>query len=151
MDSPNSENFRKSDTPKPNKLIGLRTIQFTPFERGLFLSVTFLLILLAVPRAWLIRRPPPEEISNVSGQPTVFLADSTIRFPLDVNKASMELLQVIPGIGPKLAQRIIVARIKQPFRSLPEIAARVPGIGAYTLERITPYLTLDTNALRGNQ
>lgn len=47
------------------------------------------------------------------------------RAPVDLNRASLEELVSLDGIGPKLAARIRAAR---PFHSVAELA-RVPGIG----------------------
>lgn len=59
---------------------------------------------------------------------------------LDVNRATAEELERLPGIGPALAARIIADRSSRgPFAS-PEAILRVPGIGARTLARLRPYL-----------
>lgn len=60
---------------------------------------------------------------------------------LDINQATPEQLTQLPGIGPKLAQRIVDERAKSPFRSIEELR-RVYGIGARTLERIRPHVTV---------
>ncbi len=54
---------------------------------------------------------------------------------LDINNASSEALQDLPGIGPVLAQRIVAAR---PFQSADELQ-RVPGIGAKKYELLRSY------------
>ena len=51
---------------------------------------------------------------------------------IDVNNADEEELTLIPGIGPSLARRIIVAR---PYSSHDDIT-RVPGINNTLLERL---------------
>ncbi|HBK96346.1 MAG TPA: hypothetical protein DD001_02980 [Microcoleaceae bacterium UBA10368] len=43
-------------------------------------------------------------------------------------------LDTLPGVGPKLAERIMAARKQQPFTSLDDVA-RVQGIGDKLLER----------------
>ena len=49
--------------------------------------------------------------------------------PLDLNTAVVEELQELPGIGPELAERIVVYREEHgAFRSVEEIM-EVPGIG----------------------
>jgi competence ComEA-like helix-hairpin-helix protein len=58
---------------------------------------------------------------------------------IDPNSASAGLLQSLPGIGPKLAQRIIDTRAAQPFATVDDLR-RVPGIGPKTLDKIRPFL-----------
>ncbi|WP_457631606.1 helix-hairpin-helix domain-containing protein [Oceanithermus sp.] len=55
---------------------------------------------------------------------------------VSVNRASAAELEKVPGIGSKLARRIIAYR---PYRSLDELV-KVPGIGPRSLERLRPYL-----------
>lgn len=60
---------------------------------------------------------------------------------IDLNRASWAELVQLPGVGPKLADRIIEDRkTKGPFRNLDDLG-RVRGIGPALLERIGPYLT----------
>lgn len=55
---------------------------------------------------------------------------------VDVNRASAEELQTLPGIGPALAERILQSRARDgPFRT-PEDLLRIQGIGPVTLARI---------------
>ena len=59
---------------------------------------------------------------------------------IDVDRASREELERLPGIGPGLAARIVLDRRQNgAFRS-PDGLLRVRGIGPRTLERIRPYL-----------
>ena len=64
---------------------------------------------------------------------------------VDINRAKPEELQRLPGIGPRMSERIVATRAKGPFRSADELR-RVPGIGAKTLERLRPYVTVDGRA-----
>lgn len=62
---------------------------------------------------------------------------------LDLNRASAAELESLPGIGPKLAARILAERTAHgPFRSLEDLAARVSGIGPKSVERIRPYVVV---------
>ena len=62
---------------------------------------------------------------------------------INVNRADQAELQKLPGIGPKLSQRILDERAKSPFKSIDELR-RVPGIGPKTLEKLRPFVTIDT-------
>ena len=58
--------------------------------------------------------------------------------PLDVNAATFEQLQTLPGVGKVIAGRIIEERQLDPFRSVDDLR-RVRGIGVKTLEKIRPF------------
>jgi len=63
-----------------------------------------------------------------------------IEFQVDLNTAEAAELRLLPGVGEKIAQRIIDSRTKDGrFQSVDDLQ-RVRGIGPKTLERIKPYL-----------
>lgn len=77
--------------------------------------------------------PPPEPAGQPSAPPALGR--------VDVNSASVEALDAVPGIGPALAARIVAHRQQNgPFRSPAELEA-VRGIGPRSVERMLPYLT----------
>ncbi|MFM9266297.1 phospholipase D-like domain-containing protein [Tychonema sp. BBK16] len=53
---------------------------------------------------------------------------------VNLNTASQAELETLPGVGPKLAERIMAARKQQNFTSLDDVA-RIQGIGDKILER----------------
>ncbi|HKP55568.1 MAG TPA: helix-hairpin-helix domain-containing protein [Polyangiales bacterium] len=58
---------------------------------------------------------------------------------LDVNRASAQELTLVPGIGPKLAERIVSERTRRGgFSKLAELRA-VRGVGPKTLARISGF------------
>jgi len=61
---------------------------------------------------------------------------------VDINRAEPWLLEVLPGIGPRLAEAIVSYRQeKGPFRS-PQEVLQVPGIGVDTYDKIRDLITV---------
>lgn len=62
---------------------------------------------------------------------------------VNVNTASSEQLQLLPGVGPALAERIIAFReANGPFEKPDELVA-VRGIGEKSLAKLRPYVITD--------
>jgi competence protein ComEA len=55
---------------------------------------------------------------------------------IDLNRASVEELQALPGIGPSLAGRIVESRREEGAFTKPEDLMRIPGIGPVVVERV---------------
>jgi competence protein ComEA len=61
--------------------------------------------------------------------------------PLDLNRAGLWDLTLLPGVGPVTARKIIADRkARGPF-GVPQDLARIPGIPARTLKKIMPLVT----------
>ncbi len=59
---------------------------------------------------------------------------------IDVNSATTETLQVLPGIGPRLGERIVEYRQRRgPFENVWDLR-NVRGIGPALIERIEPFI-----------
>jgi len=62
---------------------------------------------------------------------------------IDLNTASPAELQVLPGIGPRLAERIAADRAAHgPFATVDDLA-RVSGIGEHLVDAIRPFAVAD--------
>ncbi|MDI3280678.1 MAG: helix-hairpin-helix domain-containing protein [Bacillota bacterium] len=62
--------------------------------------------------------------------------------PVDVNRAGVEELTALPGIGPVLARRVVEQRQKRGWYKKVEDLLEVPGIGPKVLEKIRPWVRL---------
>lgn len=91
--------------------------------------------------------PEAEEMPapNLSPSPTRSTGkkESSLKEPIDINRATLDDLQRLPGIGPKMAQRILDERQKKPFEKIEDLR-RVSGIGPKTLEKLRPCVKVGT-------
>ncbi|MCZ7683351.1 MAG: ComEA family DNA-binding protein [Sandaracinaceae bacterium] len=61
---------------------------------------------------------------------------------VNIQTATAEQLQLLPGVGPSKAQAIVEYRERRAFRRVEDIM-RVRGIGRATFRRLRPMLTVD--------
>ena len=67
----------------------------------------------------------------------------TLGLAINLNEATQEDLEALPGIGPVLARRIIAYRQQHgPFARIDDLG-KVSGLGPKNLENLRPYLTLE--------
>jgi len=68
--------------------------------------------------------------------------------PVNINTASAEELEQLPGIGPAISERIVEdRRLRGPFRTVHDLQ-RVSGIGPRTLENLRPLITVSNPPIR---
>lgn len=72
---------------------------------------------------------------------TVEAAPASSEGVVNIQTASTEELQRLPGIGPSKATAIVTHREHNPFRRVEDIM-RVRGIGRATFRRLRPYLSV---------
>lgn len=58
------------------------------------------------------------------------------------NRATLEQLQALPGVGEKMAARIVEERANGPFKDLEDLQ-RVKGIGPKKAEKMGPWLRFE--------
>lgn len=85
--------------------------------------------------------PTPTQ-TPAAGETSVKSAKSAPEGKVDLNTASEEVLQTLPGIGEKRAADIVADReANGPFSS-PEDLTRVKGIGEATFQKLRNYITV---------
>jgi competence protein ComEA len=98
--------------------------------------------------------PDSERVTTVSPSPVALLSDhpsaaapkQSHKGLLDLNRATDQDFDALPGIGPRLAERIMEYRQSVGvFHSLDELRA-VKGIGKKKFERIRPLVTVSPDA-----
>lgn len=88
----------------------------------------------------------PFPIPSLAGQPATSLVSKRFhQSPIDLNRATGHDFEGLPGVGPKLAERILAYRRSVgAFHSLDELQA-VKGIGSKTFERIRPLVAVTSD------
>jgi competence protein ComEA len=70
------------------------------------------------------------------------VADRTLEGQVNINSASQPELELLPGVGPSIAQRIIAYRTEHPFGQRNHIM-RIRGVGQKTFAKIKDYLSVE--------
>lgn len=89
---------------------------------------------------------PTNAVSAVDPAPPTAAAAYDLSGRLDLNRATTEELETLPGIGPKTAARIVEDRQKRGRFRKPADLTRVKGIGPKTLARLLPHITTASRA-----
>jgi len=141
-------------------------LDLTPGERRGALTLLVLLLLGTAHDLWQARQPPvglppilsrpggaissglQEAASGAASAPPAAIA-SPLRGPVDLNRATLQELDALPGIGPVLAGRIMAERARLGrFRSREDLFA-VPGIGPKLFARLAPLVSVSGEPAAG--
>ena len=87
------------------------------------------------------REPPAAASPSPRPRPANGLAQ-----PIDLNTATQAELELLPGIGPALAARIIASRQSDGLFEDVDDLDRVPGIGPKTMARLRPLIRVSPPA-----
>jgi competence ComEA-like helix-hairpin-helix protein len=111
---------------------------------GLIVAGLSLWALAGIERARSVRAPAEAPIASSVPRPSP-RAVRALRDGqrLDLNAASAADLEMLPGIGPSLALRVVQDRLGQGAFSSVEGLLRVRGIGPATLAKLRPLLYVD--------
>lgn len=110
------------------------------FTRTLTLTVAALLA-----GTGLAQAAEPAALDDASGLHDVgerFDAAVTVEGEVNINTASQAELELLPGIGPAIAERIISYRTEHPFQQRNHIM-RIKGIGQKTFAKIKDHLIVE--------
>jgi len=75
-------------------------------------------------------------------EPLAAQKQKVLSLPININTASVEELDTLPGIGPKIAQAILEYRETYGKFASPEDLLLVPGIGPKKLFALLPHITV---------
>ena len=123
-------------------------LTFTPAERRALLLLALLLFTGLGVQVFQRYRPGAItgyriSFDSVAVQPETQAPDvaaARLESGIDPNLAPAEDLELLPGVGPGLAARIVADREAQGRYERAEDLLRVPGVGPRVLERMTPHL-----------
>ena len=76
-----------------------------------------------------------------SAQPSLRRGRVTITGVANINNASEEVLELLPGIGPARAEQILDYRKAHPFKRAEELV-KIKGIGRKTMAKLRPFVSV---------
>jgi competence ComEA-like helix-hairpin-helix protein len=82
-------------------------------------------------------------LADLIEQSKVGIKREPVEFPLDINSADVEDLELLPGIGPAKAAAIVALREELGRFGRVEDLVGVRGIGPRTLEKLKPYVKVE--------
>ena len=124
-----SQKFMKSS----QWLLIALTLIFTAFIAGVFIGRNY--------NRQPVQIQPLPAVTSVAAPPLTVSTEPTKPSAININTATAEDLQLLPGIGPLLAERIIAYREENGCFEIPGELMNVPGIGEKKLEEIWDHIT----------
>jgi competence ComEA-like helix-hairpin-helix protein len=116
-----------TESPKP--------IESSPFDSVMRRMLGFSLLVLL-----LVQHPPRTWFADPPDSPT----PAPLTLSVDLNQADIREINLLPGVGPKLAQRIVDDRgTNGRFESVEQLD-RVPGIGEKMLRSLSKYCRVES-------
>lgn len=116
-------------------------MQFFEFSKAQMKTLILLAVLLVVGGGYLLVR---DVYPKAEAKPRFWRVTTRDGYQpllvLDINHAPADSLELIPGIGPVLAERIISYRRDHGHFAAVESLVHVPGIGPAAMEKIKPYV-----------
>ncbi len=97
---------------------------------------------LSLVAAGTVTAAPPAARAGVAVALPVASAATVLEGKININTATVDQLDMLPGIGPKTAERIVAYRKRHPFKKTLHLL-RVKGIGRKKYERIKAFLAVD--------
>ena len=110
-------------------------------SRAMLQASTAALILIGVALASMPASAAPRALAIAGSGHAAALAPS-LDGHININTASGDQLQLLPGVGPATAAKIIEYRTRRPFGH-PTHLMRIKGIGPKTFNAIRPYVVVE--------
>lgn len=131
--------------PRGSKEVDLKPAWWIAYGVACGLAAAGLILLLVSPQRGepIKLLPAPATMATPTSSPTeVLIATPVASLRININTASASELELLPGIGPTLAQSIVAYRVANgPFDLLEELQ-NVPDIGPSTFQSLLPFITL---------
>lgn len=83
-----------------------------------------------------------QQVASPSVLATMLAATTQLEGKINLNTASEKELELLPGIGPAVAQKLVAYRAKHKFGDTTHVM-RIKGIGRKTYDRIKPFLAVE--------
>lgn len=115
----------------------------TSYERKVLIGIAILICCGAILRFLQIHRSDKRIVPVTTNTPVTQLSDRTVLAQpskVNINSASVQELEMLPGVGPQIARRIFTYRNHNGHFRSPEDLEKIKGIGKKKLETMREYI-----------